>query len=241
MTNDVLFLRRTRWAGATALLLFWIATLTYPGGTSLNPEAIGYSFSQNFLSDLMSSVAWNGQRNRVSAVLAGAGMAMFAATFVAHGLFITGMWPPVGRHAWTAVAAMTAGTVACLGLVGVALAAPDRWLTLHLLFVTLSLAGGVAACLLLSVSVWRNRTLPRGIAVSCFGAALALVALFAMRWGPPITTPRGLTMQVVAQKAAALVSLALFFYQNVRMERHASSHQPAREPPFPFLSAPPER
>lgn len=43
--------------------------LQYPGGTPLDSSTRGYSISQNFLSDLGMTVAYNGQSNGLGAAL----------------------------------------------------------------------------------------------------------------------------------------------------------------------------
>src|SRR5262245_17410073 len=52
-----------------AALLAAAAMLAYPGGTYLNPATRGYSFFQNSLSDLGSTVSWNGERNPAAPLL----------------------------------------------------------------------------------------------------------------------------------------------------------------------------
>jgi hypothetical protein len=63
---------------ALAVVLTGAAMVVYPGGTMRNPGTNGYSFFQNFLSDLGARVAWGGRQNRASAVLFGAGFAILA-------------------------------------------------------------------------------------------------------------------------------------------------------------------
>jgi len=58
-----------RWASIASVALAGIAMLLYPGGTLHDPSTTGYSFFQNFLSDLGGTVAWGGQPNYLSAFL----------------------------------------------------------------------------------------------------------------------------------------------------------------------------
>lgn len=44
-------------------LLYFIATLYYPGGTCLNKSALGFSWTQNYWCNLLSENAINGQHN----------------------------------------------------------------------------------------------------------------------------------------------------------------------------------
>src|SRR5439155_2140576 len=85
MQSSTVF-KLTRWAVIAVAVLTGIAMLLYPGGTGLNPATRGYSFFQNSLSDLGSTVAWSGQANRgslfllaASFILVLAGVGCFAA------------------------------------------------------------------------------------------------------------------------------------------------------------------
>lgn len=44
-------------------LLFWLATVFYPGGTSAAPDFVGYSWSEHFISTLFRDSAINGVAN----------------------------------------------------------------------------------------------------------------------------------------------------------------------------------
>jgi hypothetical protein len=54
-----------------ALLLVVASGLSYPGGTIHDASTRGYSFTHNFLSDLGTTVAFDGQRNTKGARLFG--------------------------------------------------------------------------------------------------------------------------------------------------------------------------
>lgn len=61
--------RLARWILAAWVVLTGIAMRLYPGGTVRNPSASGYSFFQNFMSDLGCTVALGGHSNRLGAFL----------------------------------------------------------------------------------------------------------------------------------------------------------------------------
>ena len=58
-----------QWASLTASLLGVVAMIRYPGGTGLEHDTPRYQLTQNFLSDLGMTVAYNGQPNRIGALL----------------------------------------------------------------------------------------------------------------------------------------------------------------------------
>lgn len=45
------------------VLLLFIASTQYPGGTSINPNAIGYDWKTNYISDLLNPISVNGENN----------------------------------------------------------------------------------------------------------------------------------------------------------------------------------
>ena len=63
------------------VVLIFVAMLFYPGGTHINPNSKGYSFFQNFLSDLGLTVACSGKENLVSCVLFTISFAIFGVSF----------------------------------------------------------------------------------------------------------------------------------------------------------------
>jgi hypothetical protein len=69
-------IRLWRWGNAVScfgvvqfLCLCLLATAAYPGGTIAEHNTAGYSFSENFLSDLGRSVAWCGESNTTAQLL----------------------------------------------------------------------------------------------------------------------------------------------------------------------------
>jgi len=63
-----------------ALLLLFVATLYYPGGSQSNPISVGYNWGNNYLSNLFSPKAVNGADN-LSRPWAVAGMLFLSASF----------------------------------------------------------------------------------------------------------------------------------------------------------------
>ena len=77
------------WGCGLFLLLTGIAMFVYPGGTRFDPDASGYTFFHNFLSELGFTITRAGVPNRVGAplffialTLAGMGLMLFFVVFV---------------------------------------------------------------------------------------------------------------------------------------------------------------
>src|SRR4051794_35087896 len=114
-----------RLAIVNALMLGAASMLLYPGGTVRDDATRGYSFTHNFLSDLGSTVAFNGQRNVVGAVLFGVSVLIMvlvlAGSVVAAIRFLSAA---PGARLFARLAAV-AGVLVCAGFLGVALTPAD--------------------------------------------------------------------------------------------------------------------
>ncbi len=80
----------------TSMILIVIATLTYPGGSLLDKNSIGFDWSKNFISNLFATKAINGSENpgRVWAII---GMAFQS---VGYGIFFINMSKKISSRLW---------------------------------------------------------------------------------------------------------------------------------------------
>jgi len=129
------------------LLCYAAAAALYPGGTWTDPGATGHSFWENYLCDLMQSVAHNGQPAPVSAALARIGMVAMMPALVSFAAQIARLEAPTTQAGrWGVRAAMLGAVLGCL----VPLIPSDLWRLGHLIavvsaFVPTVAAAGVAA------------------------------------------------------------------------------------------------
>ena len=80
----------------TSVILIVIATLAYPGGSSLDKNSIGFDWSKNFLSNLFATKAINGSENP-GWIWALVGMAFHS---VGYGLFFINMSKKISSRQW---------------------------------------------------------------------------------------------------------------------------------------------
>jgi hypothetical protein len=94
----------------TSVLLMVIATLFYPGGSFLDKNAIGFSWSKNFMCNLFATKAMNGSENRgwIWAVI---GMAFHS---VGYGIFFIHMSKKMSSRVWATV-------LKCIGIANIIL------------------------------------------------------------------------------------------------------------------------
>jgi hypothetical protein len=201
--------RRAQWTVTAAAALAVGAALRYPGGTPLDATTRGYSLSRNFLSDLGMTVAYNHEPNRL-------GAACFVISLL---LLVVGLGSVVGIIArflavdaesrrWARPAAVALLAV-CVAFAGVAVTPENRLMVLHIGFTQWAWRIVPAVALFLGFASRRNARLRHRAALVWFAAALLLGAYATLlSWGPSLTQPNGLVVQVIAQKTATVVVIA---------------------------------
>ena len=218
MTKPTIF-KLARWASFASVVLAGMAMLLYPGGTARDPSTSGYSFFQNFLSDLGTTVAWGGQPNYLSAFLFMASFTLLALALVGGSVAFVRLYSSSRHQRYLARTAGAAGVISCVGLIGAALTPANRFLAFHLKFALLALGAAQVASLLFALATARDDRFPRRVAVAWLAVTLVLAALFSMWWGPEITTDQGLTIQVTVQKMVAIAIVIIFIYQSHEADR----------------------
>ena len=227
-------LTRTPIIVAAALTLSISAMWCYPGGTALDHKSTGYSLTQNFLSDLGMTVAYNGASNALGALLF---VLSVLASVIGLGGAILGFvrlcaqTPQARRWAWSAA---TIGLLACLAFVGVAATPENHAMPLHVRFTLVAFRALPLAALCLTVAATQSRAAQSPAAqtrdVMALSVMTCVLALYAvdMTWGPSVATLDGLRIQVIAQKVVSIVIGAVTMYLSVRAE--LLSARIAREP-----------
>jgi len=209
-----------RWAAVAAAALIGAAMFCYPGGTFRDRSTQGYSWSQNFLSDLGATVAWDGRPNRSSAALfaAGFGLLALSGAIGAVGFVRLHLASPPARRA--ARVAGTAGVLSCASLLATALTPADRFLFLHVRFSWLALAAAECACLFFALASWSDTRFSRGVTLGWLAlSALPAILAATTRWGPGVASDNGLTVQATTQKLASVALLLIGAYQMSQAER----------------------
>jgi hypothetical membrane protein len=189
--------------------------LSYPGGTVRDESTQGYSFTHNFLSDLRSTVAFNGHPNVVGAMLFAVsvliGVLVLAGCIVAAVRLLSGT-PDARPFAYLAA---LAGVLVCAGFVGVALTPVDRTWRLHMLSSMVAFRSFLVATALLAIGTARDARFRRRATVGWVTLTIVLLALIAMgHLGPSPDTERGLVTQVIMQKIMAVSALVVLWVES---------------------------
>jgi hypothetical membrane protein len=197
------------------VVLTAIAMFFYPGGSLADPTTHGYSFSQNFFSDLGRWTTRSGASNSVSATLflfaltlAGCGLSMF---FIASPQFFR----ETRSQSVLSISGSVLGTLSGFCFVGVASFPADRFLPIHARFVMWAFRLFAAAVLFHIAAIFRHSTYPRRYGWALAGFLVLLTGyILLLQFGPsPFRTHRGEVIQAVGQKIIVYASIISVTFQ----------------------------
>ena len=194
-------------------MLIGIAIVLYPGGTRRDSRTTGYSFSQNFLSDLGMTVTHGGQANDVGAGMFTASFGLLAFSIVGCAIGFVRFHSTARQARYLAAAGGIGVLVVGAGLFGAAVSPADVSPTFHMRSATLASAIAPPAVLLFAAASGRDSRLPRGVSVTWIVLVVTVAVWFGMRWGPGVDTDFGLTVQAMVQKGVGVVIVSGLVYQ----------------------------
>ncbi len=190
------------------VVLTVIAMFLYPGGTFTDFNSRGYSFFQNFFSELGMVRTHNGGSKTVSLVLfviamifSGSGMMTFFAVFPQffRSSFATRTLSLIGS---------ALGILSGVCFIGVAAAPADVNLSLHGDFVIWAFRLFPAAVLCYIIVMFQEKVFPRGYAWELVIFLFLLIGyILLLEYGPKIGTYGGMVVQAVGQKIIVYASI----------------------------------
>jgi hypothetical protein len=216
MTATVLKL--IRWTAVCGIVLASVAALLYPGGTVRNPSTSGYSLFGNSLSDLGSTIAWNGQSNYYGARFFTSGLGLLAIACAGTFFVLVRAYssPPITHR--LAGAACVLGILACASLIGAANTPEDRNSLLHGRFTLLACGAFLVATLLFALATALNDRFPRRVPIGWL--TLTFLLLTWLLVGPlRLIHDPGLTITISGQKILGIALLAILALESYEAER----------------------
>ncbi|MCE5278362.1 MAG: hypothetical protein ABFD92_01310 [Planctomycetaceae bacterium] len=167
-----------RWAILLAAAQFVgvsiVAMAMYPGGHPWDPQAAGYSFWRNTISDLTKSAANNGQPNPAYVAFL-ASLAVLAAG-MAVAWFRLPRWFPRWRRLGSTCRVL--GAVSVAGMIWLAAAPADTAPHQHVLAIAASAGPGLASVALACGAMFLDRACPRWWAVFTLGMLVVSTVSF---------------------------------------------------------------
>ena len=209
--------RLFRWVEAGTVLfvaLTLLAMFFYQGGTALDPARPGYSFFENFFSELGLTVAHSGRTNTVSALLffialASAGVCLILFFIAAPLLFRESRWSYLLSLLGSAF-----GVLSGIGFTGIAFTPANLFIDAHIFFVLWAFRLFPLAVIPYVPAILGQPRYPNRYAFLFMGfAALLLLYVGLLIQGPSPSTAGGRIVQVTGQKVIAYASLLTIYLQ----------------------------
>lgn len=210
--------------GILCAIYFFVSTTlamqAYPGGTIQNRTSEGYSFFDNYFSDLGRSRAWNREPNhrsnhyfQTSLLLVGSSLVLFF--FILPSFF----WEPEAQ--FIAVVATICGIAASLCYIGIALTPLDYNYYRHTIFVRAGFISFLAMCFFYATAIFNERDYPNHYAWALLIFAAILFIQVAIMLGGPRSwsSPEALRLQATAQKIVVYSEILCMLYQSVGLLR----------------------
>jgi hypothetical membrane protein len=191
-----------------------LAMLLYPGGTVTDPDTEGYSFLENFFSDLGMAHTYGGEAKVLSLILFESALVLIGIAFVLFFAVMPGTFTDTRLERATSRLGSVGGVLAGVSCIGVAATPWDLRLGAHMIF-----SYGLGASFLLAVvcylvAMLKNRDYPNAYA-GVFAVYLVVLAAFAflMVLGPDVYARKGLVILAVGQKIAIYSGMMCWFAQ----------------------------
>ena len=183
------------------IVLTILAMLVYAGGTIDNPSKPGYSFFENFFSDLGLTTSHSGQSNTLAFVLFSFSALCMGIELVAFYLVWHNLFSEDDLSHKISISGSVLGIIAGIGFIGVSLTPYDLLLNEHVLSVRIGFFFSFLATILYTIVLFRNQSYSKKYAYLFLTlAVLSCLYLILLFFGPSTATINGLVMQVTGQK-----------------------------------------
>ncbi len=203
------------------ILLQIVGMKFYPGGTIHNPDSIGYSFSENFFSDMGAYVARNGEPNYLSMIIFAFSLTIASITYVCYYLVLPKMLGNDKLNYFFACIGSIFAFGGSICLICTGLTPTDLVFESHVFF-----ANNIFHCFLMtaffySLVIFRSKLLSKRYAMGYGLFFLAiLVYIGVLQFGPSVHSgQKALVLQVVSQKMIVIIFLISVVHQSFGFEK----------------------
>ena len=202
------------------LVLTILAMLFYEGGTRLDSTVSGYSFFQNFFSDLGRIEAFSGRLNLISVFLF---VCALISLSIGSFLYFSNIPSDVirnERYLEIFNYTLTAGKIASIMFIGVALAPSDILPLVHDFFVVSGFSLVALVSLSLGILNYKELNLPKTYSLILFILFIELMLYGSLFFFiPTITTTFHLIVRVTVQKMIVYSLIVSFMVQTYIIQR----------------------
>lgn len=204
------------WGGGLFVPLTLVAMLVFPGGTIADPTTKGYSFFENFFSELGFFTTKSGAANYFAAPLFFIAMVLAGVSLVIFSLAFRQFFLSNKRQRWLSGAGMLVGVLSGLCFIGVAFTPADILLDQHVFFVMWAFRLFPVSVLLYTAAIFTHTSYPRLYGWLFIGFTICLVAyILLLEFGPSAgKTHSGEIIQSVGQKIIVYISIIMVGVQS---------------------------
>ena len=194
--------------------------ILYPGSTYRDHLTIGYSFTENFLSDLGRTLTFSGEINFLSSKLFNISLVMAGGIFALFYLHVRKVFNSDKQKIMTFVGSFF-GVLGGLSLAGVGLTPADLYLEIHIVCATWLFRFFFVASLCYSIVIFKHAQFENKFAVGYLVFTLSiLLYILVSELGPdPKISQFALVFQVVSQKIILLILMAAIYIQTLGLQK----------------------
>lgn len=180
------------------VILIFLAMVFYPGGTPNNPNTHGYTFWENWLSDLGLIKSHSGENNIVSMILFTTALTFWGVSLIPFFLALRSLFTEGKLEKILSTIGSILGVIAGIGLIGIAYTPADILGLLHIIFVYLAYLSLFILGVIYSILLFKSKILPKQYAI----IFLIWTIIFFFT----------LSMGIVGQKIGRFTTIACFAY-----------------------------
>ena len=197
-----------------------IAMFLYPGSTYLNNLSSGYSFTQNFLSDLGRTLTFSGEVNFLSSQLFNMSLILVGSVFALFYLHVRKVFNSDKQKILAFIGSFF-GVLGGLSLAGVGFAPADLYLEIHIVCATWLFRFFFVASLCYSIVFFRHAQFENKFVAGylVFTFSILLYILVSELGPDPKISLFSLRLQVVSQKIILLILMAAIYIQTLGLQK----------------------
>ena len=197
-----------------------IAMFLYPGSTYLNNLSSGYSFTQNFLSDLGRTLTFSGEVNFLSSQLFNMSLILVGSVFALFYLHVRKVFNSDKQKILAFIGSFF-GVLGGLSLAGVGFAPADLYLEIHIVCATWLFRFFFVASLCYSIVLFRHAQFENKFVAGylVFTFSILLYILVSELGPDPKISQLALVLQVVSQKIILLILMAAIYMQTLGLQK----------------------
>ena len=202
------------------IVLNILAMLLYPGGNINDANQIGYSFINNFFSDLGMTVSHSNESNIFSCILFNLSLCIIGICF---GMLFYSIRNYFENYRYLSLFATLLGVYASISYIGVAFTPSNLYLSLHSFFAHWIFRSLFAASVIYSILIFRTKGFENKYAYAfiAFGVmVLAYVIYSEVYLNDPRVFPEQLIRHVLAQKIIAFWILISIYIYSIGLSKY---------------------